>query len=94
MTGCYIYGKRFPKRLAKYKSYQKVRGHCHFPGKCRGTAHSIYNLRFNVPNEIFVVFHNGSNCEYHFIIKELGNEFERKFENLGENTVKHKVFNK
>ena len=54
--------------------------------KNRGAAHSICNLKFNVPNEISVVFHNGSNYDYHFIIKELANEFEGKFERLGENT--------
>ena len=41
-----------------------------------------------MPNEIPVVFHNGSNYDYHFIIKELVNEFERQFEYLGENTKK------
>ena len=34
------------------------------------------------------VFHNGSNYDYHFIIKELTNEFEEIFECLGENTEK------
>ena len=41
-----------------------------------------------MPNEIPVVFHNGSNCDYDFIIKELANEFEGQFECLGENTDK------
>ena len=27
-------------------------------------------LRFNMPNEIPIVFHNGSNYDYHFVIKE------------------------
>ena len=34
------------------------------------------------------VFHNGSNYDYDFIIKELANEFEEIFECLGENTEK------
>ena len=63
-----------------------------FSGKYRGAAHRICNLRFNVPNEIALVFHNGSNYEYHFIIKELANEFEGQFECLGENTEKYKTF--
>ena len=33
-----------------------------------------------MPNEIPVVFHNGSNHDYHFIIKELANDFQGKFE--------------
>ena len=32
--------------------------------------------RFNAPNEISAVFYNGSNYVYHFIAKELANEFE------------------
>ena len=31
-------------------------------------------------NEIPIVFHRVSNYDYHFIIKELANEFEREFE--------------
>ena len=45
-----------------------------------------------MPNEIFAVFHNGSNYDYHFIIKELASMFEGKFEFLGENTEKYKTF--
>ena len=79
------------KRSLK-KNYWKVRVHCHYTGKYRGAAHSICNLKFNLPNEIPVVFHNGSNYNYQFIIKELANEFEGKFESLGENTGKYKTF--
>ena len=43
-------------------------------------------------NETSVVFQNGSNNDYHFIIKELRSEFNGKFECLGENTEKHKTF--
>ena len=80
MTACYICGKK----LAKDKNYQKVRDSCHYLGKYRVAAHNICNLRFNVPKEIPVVFHNGSNYDYHFIIKELANEFKGQFEWLGE----------
>ena len=45
-----------------------------------------------MPNEIPVVSRNGSNYDYHFIIKELTNEFEGKFEFLGEYTEKYKTF--
>ena len=37
-------------------------------------------------------FHNGSNRDYHFIIKELPKTFEGKFACLGENTEKLKTF--
>ena len=45
-----------------------------------------------MPNEIPVVFSNGSNNGYDFIIQELANESERQFECLGENKEKHKTF--
>ena len=80
------------KKLSKSINYRKIRDHCHYTGKCSSAAHSIYDLKFNVPNEIPVVFHSGSSCDYHFIIKELANEFEGKFECLGENTEKYKTF--
>ena len=36
----------------------------------------IYRLRYKTPKEIPVLFHNGSNYDYHFIIKELAEESE------------------
>ena len=47
---------------------------------------------FNVSNEIPVVFHNESNYDCHFIMKELANEFKGKFECLGENINTKKTF--
>ena len=55
-------------------------------------AHSICNLKFNMPNEIPIVFHNSSNYDYHFVIKELANKFEGQFERLGKNIKKYKTF--
>ena len=45
-----------------------------------------------MPNKIPVVFHEGSNSDYHFIIKELANEFESPFECIGENSEIYKSF--
>ena len=45
-----------------------------------------------MPNEIPVIFQNGSNYGYLFIIKDLAREFEEEFECLGENTKKLKTF--
>ena len=39
-----------------------------------------------------MVFNNGSTYCYHFIIKELAEEFEGQFECLGENTEKYITF--
>ena len=84
--------KRILKKLSKTINDQKVRNHCHYTGKYRGAAHSICNLKFTVPNEIPVVFHNSSNYDYHFIIKELAKEFEGEFEYLEANIEKCKTF--
>ena len=73
---CYICEKRIIKKLSKSINYRKVIDHCHYTGKYRSTAHSICNSKFNVPNEIPLVFHNGSDYGYHFIINELPNNFE------------------
>ena len=53
---------------------------------CRGTAHSICSWKYSVPEEISIVFHNGLNYDYYFILKELVEEFEGQFTYLGENT--------
>ena len=77
---CYICKKEFDK---SDKKHYKVRDHCHYTGKYRGAAHNICNLRYKIPKEIQIVFHNGSTYDYHFIIKELLKEFEGNFECLG-----------
>ena len=69
-TECYICGKRLLKNFANDKDYWKFGDNCHFTSKYRDAAHSISNLKFNEPNKIPVVFHIGSNYDYHFIIKE------------------------
>ena len=42
----------------------KVRDHCHFLGKYRGAAHNTCNLRYKIPKNIPVIFHNGSTYDY------------------------------
>ena len=88
---CYICKKEFITSDNKNKHY-KVRDHCHFTGKYRGTAHNICNLRYKIPKDIPIIFHNGSTYDYHFIIRELVKEFEGNFECLGENTGKYITF--
>ena len=84
---CYICKNEFD---ISNKKHHKVRDHCHYTGKYRGAAHNICNLRYKVPKEISIVFHNGSSYDYHFIMKELVKEFEGNFDCLGENTEKLK----
>ena len=59
---CYICKKELILLIKNYK----VRDHCHYTGKYRGAAHNICNLRYKVPKEIPVVFHNGSTYDYHY----------------------------
>ena len=49
-------------------------------------------MRYKIPKQIPVEFHNGSTYDYHFIIKELVKEFDGNFECLGENTEKYITF--
>ena len=86
---CYICKREFDTSDEKH---HKVRDRCHYTGKYRGAAHNICNLRYKIPKEIQIVFHNGSTYDYHFIIKELVKEFDGNFECLGENTEKYITF--
>ena len=80
--------KYFKINMIKYNKYCKVKDHSHYPGEYRGTAHSICNLNCSVSREISTVFLSGSNYDYHFITKELVEEFEEQFTSLGEYTEK------
>ena len=86
---CHICKKEF---CDDKKNKKKVRGHCHYTEKFRGAAHSGCNLRYKIPIEIPVVFHNGSTYDYHFTIKKLAEEFDGELECLGENTEKYITF--
>ena len=93
---CYIYKKEFNTDDNDYddddnKKYHKVRDHFHYTGKFKGAAHNICNLRYKIPNEITVVFDNGSTYDYH-LIEELAKEVKGKLEYLGENTEKYVTF--
>ena len=70
-------------KKSEYTLYHKVRDHCHhchYTGKFRGAAYNICNLRYKVPQKIHIVFPNGSTYDYHFIIKQLAEEFKGQFE--------------
>ena len=62
----------------KDKKYRKVTDHYHYSGKYTGAAHSICNLKYAVPKKIPIVFHNGSNYDYNFIMKELAEEMKKQ----------------
>ena len=79
-------------KKSEYDLDHKVRDHCHYTGKFRGAAHNIFNLIYNIPKKIPIVFHNGSTYDYHIVIKKLVEEFKGEFECLGENTEKYIAF--
>ena len=92
---CHICKEEFcydKNKSSEFKRYHKVRHHCHYTGKFRGAAHSTCNLRCKVPKKIPIVFHNGLTYDYHFIIKQLAEDFIGQFECLGENTEKYITF--
>ena len=45
-----------------------------------------------MPKNISTVFHNGSNYDYHFIVKELAEKFKKQFTSLKKNTEKYITF--
>ena len=92
---CHICQNKFcydKNEKKKFKSCQKIRDHCHYTGKFKGAAHSICNLRYKVLQEISVKIHDGSKYDYHFIIRELAEEFKGQLECLGENAEKYITF--
>ena len=75
---CYICNEKFKNKYVKDEKYFKIRDHCHHTGEYRGAAHSICNLKYSVTKTIPIVFHNGSNYDYHFIIKELAEGYKKQ----------------
>ena len=76
---CYVCKEKFENKYLKEKISCKVRDHCHYASEYRGAAHSICNLKYSVPKKNSIPFHNGSNYDYHFIIKELAEEFRKNY---------------
>ena len=85
---CYIFKEKFENKYLKDKKFRKIIDNCHYTGESRGTAHSICNLKYSVPKKNPIVFHEGSNYDYQFIIKDLVEEFKKQFTCFGENTEK------
>ena len=86
---CHICKKGFFRNKKDKFKHIKVRDHCHYTRKFREAAHSICNLRYNVPKKIPIIIHNRSTYDDHFIIKQLPEEFEGQIQCLGENTEKY-----
>ena len=88
---CYIFKEKFENKYVKDKKYH-IRDHFHYAGEYRGAAHSIFNLKYSLPEKIPIAFHNGFYYDYHFIKKKLVEEFERQFTCLGKNAEKYITF--
>ena len=48
--------KKNLKKISKIINCSKVRDHCHYTYKNRNKSHSTCNLKYNVPNEVSIVF--------------------------------------
>ena len=70
---CFICKQKFENKYLKDKKHLKVKDHYYNTGEYRSTAHNIQNFKNSVP----LACHNGSNYEYHFIIRELAEEFKK-----------------
>ena len=51
----------------------KVRDHCHVPGRFRGAADNKCNINFRLPRNLPIIFHNLQGHDGHLIFKELNN---------------------
>ena len=69
-TRCHICEKSFAS------DDRRVRDHCHLIGRYRGPVHSNCNLNYKNSFYIPVVFHNLSDYDAHFIIKEIATAYD------------------
>ena len=92
---CHICRKKFcsDENDKNYHKYRNLRDPDHYTGEFRGAAHSLCNLIYSATRKIPVVSHNGSNYDYHFIIKELAKNLNTQdFNCLRENMEKDITF--
>ena len=73
---CYICEETLKNKYLKGKKYRKVTD-CHYAGEYWDATHCICKLKYSIPKKIPIVFHNRSNYDYQFIIKELAEEFKK-----------------
>ena len=90
---CHICKKKVctDEQDGNYEDRRKVKDHCYYTGRFRGAAHSDYNLKYKVPNNISIVIHNAS-YDTHFIINQLANKFKGELDCIGENIEKYITF--
>ena len=74
---CYICEEKVENKYVKDKKYCKVNNHCHYTWENGGAAHRICNLKYSTSRTITIAFQNGSNYDYHFIIKMFAEQSEK-----------------
>ena len=84
---CHICKKNFKINKWKIRNIVKLEIIVIIQGN-KEVLHCICNLKYSVLIKNSYSFHNGSNYDYSFIIKELPDESEKQFTCLGENTEK------
>ena len=91
---CFICNKFFNNNEDSkyYKSYRKEIYHCFYTGKYAGAAHPSCINNYKIKKEIPVVIHNGSNYDFHLIIKELAKNFREEIQCIPEDTETCKTF--
>ena len=87
---CYLCSKKFKDEESNYLKH-KVKDFCYYTGNFKGAAHRKCIDDALKEIEISIAFHNGSNYDYHFIIKEIAKEFD-SIECIGENPEKYITF--
>ena len=75
-----------------FTNRKKVKDHCHYTGKLRGPAHSIYNLKYKVPKEIPITIHNASYDTHFMLLHQLAIEFKGELNCIGDNMEKYITF--
>ena len=55
---CRICAEKFEDNHAKDKKNRRVRDHYYYKKEYRDAAHSLYNLKYTVRKEIYIVFDN------------------------------------
>ena len=74
--------KKYPK-VHHYHYTGEYTDHYHYTREYRGAVHSICNSEYRAPKKVSIAFHDGSNYDYHFFIKELVEEFKKQFTCFG-----------
>ena len=89
---CYICKETFcvDKDDKGYIDRKKVKDHCHYRGKFRGSVHSKCNLNYKVQKEIPIIVHNAT-YDTHFIINQLAIEFKGELNCIGDKYITFSV---